>query len=420
MSSSSQVTRRAALGYLGAAAAAAPALAAPQEPKKPREPREPKPAKPAPTAPKPGEGDSTGGYASNGMPTIETGAMFALVIDADTGFTMLDKNADQRMYPASMTKMMTAHIIFEKLKRNELRMEDEFSVSENAWRKGGSKMFIEVGSRVKLSDLLRGIVISSGNDACIAVAEGIAGSEESFADLMNKKARDLGMTNSQFRNPTGWPDPNHWTTCRDLAILAKSTIEHYPEYYSIYAEREFTYNNIRQANRNPLLSENLGADGLKTGHTDEAGFSLTGSAVRDGRRVIIVINGLRSMKERSVESKRLTDWAFREFDTVAVFKAGDVIDEAGVALGEAKTVPLITPNTVKVTLPRRSKSELKVTLRYNAPLSAPVAYGQAVGTLVATAPAIQPREIPVVAGASVAALGFFGRIGARLSAKFGG
>ncbi|MFD2262575.1 D-alanyl-D-alanine carboxypeptidase family protein [Lacibacterium aquatile] len=352
---------------------------------------------------------------ARGFPLIETGAEFAYIIDATTGAVLLDKNGSQRMYPSSMTKIMTAYLVFEKLKKGELKLEDELTVSEKAWRMGGSKMFIEVGTRVKILDLLHGAVISSGNDACVALAEGLAGSEEAFAEQMTRKARELGMMDTNFRNASGWPDPDHWTTSHDLAVLAYATIRDFPDLYQMYADRQFTFNGIKQDNRNPLLASLAGSDGLKTGHTEIAGYGLTASAVREGRRLIMVINGLKSMRDRAQESERLMSWAFREFDNYALFKPGDVVEEVPVWLGQAKTVPVSVQQQSVVTLPRRLRKDMQVSVKYESPVKAPVQQGQEIGQLVVTTPNLPPIQLPLVAAQSVGELGLFGRVGAAVN-----
>jgi D-alanyl-D-alanine carboxypeptidase (penicillin-binding protein 5/6) len=348
--------------------------------------------------------------------TIETQAREAFLVDFDTGVVLLDKNADQLMPPSSMSKLMTAYMVFERLKDNRLSLDDELTVSEKAWRMGGSKMFVEVGNQVRVEDLLRGVIVQSGNDACIVLAEGLAGSEEAFADQMTEKARELGMTQSTFRNSTGWPDPNHLMTARELAILSKRIIQDHPEYYHYYAEKEFTWHEIRQGNRNPLLYRNIGADGLKTGHTEDAGYGLTASAVQNERRLILVVNGLPSMQARADESDRLLSWGFREFDNYALFKAGDTVDEAPVWLGAEETVPLVIASDLKVTLPRSDRNGMQVAVVYDSPIPAPVPAGQEIAKLRVTWPGGVPVEVPLQAGRDVEQLGAFGRIAA--SVKF--
>ncbi len=360
---------------------------------------------------------ATSGTASG----IDTEARAAYVIDFRTGAVLLDKNSDARIPPASMSKMMTYYTVFSYLKEGKATLEDMLPVSEKAWRTQGSKMFVPLGGRVKIEDLLRGVIIQSGNDACIVLAEGLAGSEQAFVDEMNKKAQEIGLTGSHFTNVTGLPDPDHYMTARDLANLAKHIITDYPEFYKFESERDFTYNGIKQGNRNPLLYKDFGADGLKTGHTDEAGYCLTASAVRDNRRIIMVLAGLPSMKARATESERLIEWAFREFGGYALYKAGDTVDDAEVWLGATAKVPLTVSSDAVVTIPRRSRKDMKVTAVYDRPIKAPIAQGQPVGKLVVTVPGQTQTEFPLVAANSVERLGAMGRVGAALSyLVFGG
>ena len=351
-----------------------------------------------------------GVLASPPVSAIETTAREAFLIDATTGRVLLDKNSDVSMPPASMSKIMTTYMVFERLKDGRLALDDELLVSEKAWRKQGSKMFVEVGKMARVEDLLRGVIVQSGNDACIVLAEGLSGTEEAFAEEMTRKAREIGLTGSTFANSTGWPDPNQRMTARDLAILAKRIIEDFPEYYHYYAETEFTYGGIRQMNRNPLLYKSLGADGLKTGHTEEAGYGLTASVIEGERRIILVLNGLGSQKARSEESARLIGWAMREYDNYTLFKPGETVDEAPVWLGEAANVALVMPEGVTVTLSRKARRDMRVTVVYDAPIPAPLRAGQEVARLVVNAPGEEPVEFPLMAGADVERLGVFGRI----------
>jgi len=347
--------------------------------------------------------------------TIETQARQAFIVDMMTGAVLLEKNADEIMPPSSMSKVMTVHMLFEKLQKGEVKLTDEFPVSERAWRIQGSKMFVPLGSRVKVEDLIRGIVIQSGNDACVVVAEALAGSEEAFAEQMTKKGRELGLTKTVFKNSSGWPHPEHVTTARELALIAKHTIEAFPEHYKYYAELNYTFNGIRQGNRNPLLYKPLGADGLKTGHTEAAGYGLTASVKRGDRRIIMVVNGLPSMKARAQETENLIDWAFREYENYALFKAGEAVQNATVWLGESKTVPLIAAEDLVVTLPRRARQGMKVTAVFQEPIQTPIQKGQVAGKLVVAAPGVPSKELSLLAGESVAQLGPAGRIGAAVS-----
>ncbi|MEQ8604077.1 MAG: D-alanyl-D-alanine carboxypeptidase family protein [Marivibrio sp.] len=346
--------------------------------------------------------------------SLETSARQALLVDLSTDTELLSVNPDQRMYPASMTKLMTAYLVFERLQNGTLSLDDAFTVSEKAWRKGGSKMFVEVGDRVKVEDLLRGIIIQSGNDATIVVAEGISGSEEAFAREMTAKAREIGMENTQFRNASGWPDPQHYTTARDLAILAESLIERFPEYYHLYSQTEYTYHEITQQNRNPLLYRNVGADGLKTGYTEESGYGLVASAAREDRRLLMVVNGLDSARERAQEAERLIDWGFREFGAYDLFQAGEVVDEIPTWLGQRGVVPVIIDRDVSVTLRRNVRDDMTVTLITDRPLAAPIEAGQTVGEVRVEAPGLKPVSAPVKAAQSIEKLGTFGRVQAAL------
>lgn len=334
----------------------------------------------------------------------------ATIVDYATGTVLLEKNADQQMPPSSMSKLMTIYMLFEQLADGRLNMNDTFTVSKKAWKMGGSKMFVEVGKQVRVEDLVRGIVVQSGNDACIVVAEGLAGNEAAFADQMNAKAKELGMTGSNFVNASGWPHPEHYVTAADLAILARRLIGDFPQYYRFFSEKSFTYSNIKQGNRNPLLYRNMSADGLKTGHTEAAGYGLVGSAKRGDQRLILVVNGLKSVNQRSRESERLINWAFREFGTYALFKAGEVVSDAGVWLGVEETVPLVLPDGLTVIMSRKSRQDMKVSVSYRGPLNAPIAKGQAVATLKVSAPGFRTVEQPLLAAQDVARLGAFSRL----------
>ena len=350
---------------------------------------------------------------------IEVVARQAILMDMATGAVLFEKNADEPAPPASMSKMMTAYMVFERLLDGRLSLDDTFLVSETAWRKGGAKsgsstMFLDPGKRVRVEDLLRGIIVQSGNDASIVIAEGLSGSEQAFAEEMTQRGRQLGLTNSVFKNATGWPDPGHVMSARDLAILARRTIEDFPEFYHYYAERNFTYNGIRQINRNPLLYKDMGADGLKTGHTTESGYGLTGTVKRGDRRLILVVNGLPTKKARSREPKRLFEWGFREFQNYALLKAGDVVADANVWLGKEATVPLVIDKDLMITLARKARPKMKVKAVFEGPIPAPVAMGTEIARLIVTVPGEETVQVPLVAGAEVERLGLLGRLGAAL------
>lgn len=345
---------------------------------------------------------------------IDTPARNAYVLDLATNTILLSKQADVPMPPASMSKLMTIYMVFERLKKGSLNLDDTFLVSEKAWKKGGSKMFVKVGDRITVSDLLRGIIVQSGNDACIVVAEGLGGSEAAFAEMMTRRATEIGLTNSRFANATGWPDPNQFMSARDLAELSRLLVMQFPELYKIFNEKTFTYSKIKQSNRNPLIYRDIGADGLKTGHTEDAGYGLTASAVRDDRRIVMVLNGLGSVRQRSQESLRVMEWAFRTFKPYALFKKNEVITKADIWLGSAPSVDLVVPEGLKLTLSRDARTKMKVVVRMNNPVAAPVRKGQQIATLVVSAPNFKTREIPLMAAQNVDQLGFMGRIGAAI------
>ena len=346
---------------------------------------------------------------------LETSAKQAILLDFDSSVVLYSKNANDLMPPASMTKMMTIYLLFERLNEGRLALDDEFLVSRKAWQKGGSKMFVEVGKRVRVEDLIRGIVIQSGNDATIVAAEGLEGSEEAFAREMTMRARDLGMSNTTFRNASGWPDPEHRTSARDLAILAEATIRNFPEMYRYYAEREFTYSRILQRNRNPLLGRFQGADGLKTGHTEAAGYGLTASATKKGRRLILVLNGLPSERARRLESQRILNWGFREFGNYKLFETNEEIASAGVWLGKASHVPLLAKQGILMNLERKYRKSLKVQIHHEAPVPAPIKKGARLGEIIVEVADRNPIKIPLIAGETVERLGPSGRLSAALS-----
>ncbi len=351
----------------------------------------------------------------------ENSARQAIIMDFDTGAVLYEKNAEERMPPSSMSKTMTVYMVFKALKEGRLKLDDAMAVSERAWRMQGSKMFVPLGERVKVEDLLRGVIVQSGNDACIVLAEGLGGTEDGFAEQMNAEAKRIGLTASNFTNSHGWPDPKHYTTARDLAVLARRLIGDFPEHYRYFKEIEFTYGvdakgtPIRQGNRNPLLYRNTGADGIKTGHTEDAGYGLAASAVREGRRIVIVFNGWPSMRVRAEESERMLDWAYREFNNYTVFKAGQQVDRADVWMGEAPTVGLVASKDIIVTLPRKLRPQMEARIVFDAPVPAPVLKGAAIGLVRVTAPGVTPIEVPIVAEADVPRLGFAGRIAAAVT-----
>ncbi len=346
---------------------------------------------------------------------ITTPADYALIMDYQTGDVLFSKNAETPTAPASMSKLMTVAIVFEKIKAGALSVTDEFYVSEKAWRMEGSKMWVRVDTKIQIQDLLRGVIVQSGNDACIVIAENIAGTEQAFAKLMTQKAREWGMKDSTFANASGWPDPNQKMSMRDLGILARKIISEYPEFYEMFSEQEFVWENIRQSNRNPLLDAFGGADGLKTGHTEESGYGLVGSAVKGDDRRIIVINGLDSNKARTNEARRLMQISFSDFATKSFFKPGDIVGEAQVFGGKAKSVPLITRDDIEMIVHRSQLEDVKATLVYEGPVAAPIVEAQQIGFIKLTHPDGGASEYPLFAGRRVSEVGFFGRVG--LAAK---
>ena len=356
------------------------------------------------------------------MPTgaveITSTAKQAYITDFLSGKVLFSKNADEPMKPASMAKIMTVFVAFQRIVDGSLKMDDEFVVSTKAWKKGGSRTFLEVGSKVTVSDILHGIIVQSGNDAAIVMAEGISGTENAFADEMNFWAKKIGMNNTNFRNSTGWPDPDLTTTAKDLNILTTELIrrfpaDKYPELYPIFAKREFTYNKIRQPNRNPLIYGNGKADGLKTGHTQESGYGLVGSTVRDGQRVIMVLNGMTSKKQRTIESKRLMDLMFREFQNYRFFDKGQVVDKANVWLGDKPTVDLVLNEPLHLILSYQERRGTKLSVQWLDPIPAPIKKGDKLGTLTLDMNG-ETRKLALHAAQNVQVLGMFDRVSAAI------
>ncbi len=337
---------------------------------------------------------------------FQTAAAHAILIDADSGSVLFEKGADDLIPPASLSKLMTAEVVFNELKQGRRKPTDEFIVSTGAWRRGGapsrtSSMFLPIHSRVSIDNLLHGVIIQSGNDACIVLAEGISGTESTFAELMTKRARELGLSKSTFGNSTGLPDPRQLMTSRELAKLAQHIIQTYPEHYKYYGEREFTWGKIRQFNRNPLLAMNIGADGLKTGFTKEAGYGLVGSAVQIGLRLIVVVNGLRSDKERADEGKKLLEWGFHNFQSGLLFAEGQEISQAKLYGGEKGHVPLTAARAVRLMVPRGTREKIIARVVYTGPVPAPVQQGQRIGMLKVWRGDFLVLEMPLQAAANV-------------------
>jgi D-alanyl-D-alanine carboxypeptidase (penicillin-binding protein 5/6) len=357
--------------------------------------------------------------------TIETAAKQAIIVDYNTGSTLLEKNADELMTPSSMSKLMTVYLVFDALKQGRIKFSDTMPVTETAWKKhyktDESLMFLPINSNPTVEELLKGVIIQSGNDACSVLAEGLAGSEEAFAEQETKRGREIGLQHSTFRNASGVPAPDHKMTARDLSVLATHLINDFPDYYPIFSEKSFTYNGIKQDNRNPLIwGEIPGADGLKTGHTEEAGYGEVGSVQRNGRRIVLVLNGLSSIKQRAEESQKLAEWAFREFDDYHVYKAGEVLGEVPVTDGIALTVPMVIEKPVDLTLQRIAHNDMKTNVTHLDAVSAPVKKGQEVGKATISVPGRPDQVVPLVAAADVEALGFMGKLRRKFSHLIGG
>jgi serine-type D-Ala-D-Ala carboxypeptidase (penicillin-binding protein 5/6) len=331
----------------------------------------------------------------------------AILIEATSGSVLFEKNADELRAPSSMMKLMTAEVVFHAIKQGDIKLSDEYRISENAWRKGGapsgtSTMFAALNSKVSVDDLLHGALIQSGNDACIALAEGIAGNERTFAtDNMTKRARELGMTKSTFANSNGLPDPGNKMTVRELANLARSIIQTYPEFYKLFGEKEFTWNKIKQPNRNPLLNSLEGADGLKTGYTKEGGYGMVGSAVQNGTRLIAVVNGLEDSDDRASEAKKMLEWGYRNFEVRTLFAAQQPVGFAKVFGGDSGSVKLSSPDPIKVMVQKNGTDKLIARIVYNGPIRAPVASGQQVGVVKVWRGTNIAMEAPVYAAEAV-------------------
>ena len=358
--------------------------------------------------------------ASSDVPTV---ADYVFVTDFSSGRVLMEKQHDLPMKPASMAKIMTTYIVFDRIAEGSLALSDQFVVSEKAWKMGGSRSFLQAGRSYSLDELLHGVIVQSGNDAAVVIAEGISGSEENFVAEMNMTATKLGMTNTRFTNATGWPHPELTTTAEDLGILATALIrnfpaETYPNLYPIFSKKTYTLNKIKQGNRNPLLygksAANNGVDGLKTGYTSESGYGLVASAERDGQRVIMVLNGMKSKKERSSESRRLIDFIFREYRNYNFFTSGEVIDQAEVWLGEARHVSLVLEDGFSKVLSRSERAKTELVVNWSGPVPAPIAKGQKIGELIIRTDGKTTDTLPLLAAEDVRQLGMLDRIGEAL------
>ncbi len=339
---------------------------------------------------------------------FQSQAPFAFLLDSDSGAVLYEKAADEPMVPASMAKIATALVAFQEIGAGRLNLDSEIGISENAWRKGGAPargttMFALVHSRIKLSDILQGLIVQAGNDAAIALAEAIAGDETTFGRMMTERVRALGLIRSVFRNATGMPDPEQRVTAREMALLANHIVKTYPELYRYFGQKEFTWNKIRQVNRNPLLTMEIGADGLQTGDLEESGYGLVGSAVENGQRLIVVVNGLKTGRDRAAEARKLIEWGFRAFEKRQLFGDGEVVGEASVYGGEKGRVALRTRGAVSLLLPRGTGERLSARIVYRGPLSVPVQEGAAVAQLVVSRGEVKTLEIPLYAAETVKA-----------------
>lgn len=358
--------------------------------------------------------------ASSDVPTV---AEYVFVTDFNSGRVLMAKQQDLPMKPASMAKIMTTYVVFDRIAEGSLALSDQFVVSEKAWKMGGSRSFLQAGRSYSLDELMHGVIVQSGNDAAVVIAEGISGSEENFVAEMNMTATKLGMKNTRFTNATGWPHPDLTTTAEDLGILATALIrdfpvETYPDLYPIFGKKTYTLNKIKQGNRNPLLygksAANSGVDGLKTGYTSESGYGLVASAERDGQRVIMVLNGMASKKERSSESRRLMDFIFREYRNYNFFASGEVIDQAEVWLGEARHVSLVVEEGVSKVLSRSERAKTELSVSWSGPVPAPISKGQKIGELILKTDGQITDRLPLLAAEDVRQLGMLDRIGEAL------
>jgi D-alanyl-D-alanine carboxypeptidase (penicillin-binding protein 5/6) len=336
----------------------------------------------------------------------DTDAPTAILIEAGSGSVLFEKNADELRAPSSMMKLMTVELVFDALTRGDIKLTDEYRVSENSWRKGGapagaSTMFAAINSRVPVADLLRGAIIQSGNDSCMILAEGIAGGEAAFAEKMTARARALGMPKSTFANSNGLPDAGNKMTVRELGVLARHIVRTYPEFYKLFGEREFTWNKIRQQNRNPLLATLDGADGFKTGYTKDGGYGMVGSAIRDGMRLIVVINGLDDPDDRATEAKKLLEWGFKNFEARTLFAADQTVGFAKVFGGESRSVALSAKEPVKVMVQKNGTDKLIARVVYKGPVRAPIEPGQPVGVIKVWRGANIAVETPLYTAAAV-------------------
>ena len=346
---------------------------------------------------------------------ITTSAKYALIVDYETGNVLYEKESNKRISPASMSKLMTLYILFEAIQDGSIDLDSEFLVSKKAWKKGGSRMFLEPATRVKVLDLIRGIIIQSGNDACIVVAEGLSGSEELFAEMMNIKAREIGLISSNYTNSTGWPDDNHYMSLIDLATLSKRIIYDFPEFFYLFKEKEYTFNDISQNNRNPLLYSYKHSDGLKTGYTEESGFALSSTAKKGNRRLILILSGMKSMKERRKEAIKLFEWAFREYTNINLFADEESIIEADVWLGKKAIIDLYSKENIVLTVKRKNIKDFKAKVIYDSPIPAPIYKDREYAKLVISNTVKGNLVYPLFAKEEIEKAGIFKKISSAIS-----
>ncbi len=346
--------------------------------------------------------------------SIETKAKQLLLFDVETNTIIFEKNADELMSPSSMSKIMTLYLLFKKIDEGEFSLEDEFEVSKKAWKKGGSRMFLNLYSKVKVEDLIRGIIVQSGNDACIVIAEGVSGSEEMFVEELNSLAKEIGLNNSHFKNSTGWPDPEHLMTSRDLLTLSLRTIKDYPEFYHYYAEKEFVYNKIKQLNRNPLLFSNSYADGLKTGHTSLGGYGLVSSVKKNDRRLILILNGLKTNISRKKESEKLIKLGFNQFKNINIADKNEMIKKTPVWGGTKKLLEMYSQEKISITVPKKIKKKNKLFIKYHSPLLAPIKKDQIVGEFIIKKENEILKKFNLYSREEIKKLNFFGKVAENL------
>ncbi len=345
-------------------------------------------------------------YLEQNVAGVATIAKQAIIVEAQTAEVLYAKQADKVMPTSSMSKVLTMYVVFEAIKSGKLKLDDVVVVSRNAWKQKGSRMFIRDREKVKVEDLIRGVIVQSGNDAAVALAEAVSGNEEAFVGEMNEVARKLGMARSHFANATGLPDPNHYSTAQDLAKLAIALLQNHSESYHYYSEKSFTHNKIKQGNRNPLLYRDMGVDGIKTGHTEAAGYGLIGSSLRDGRRIITIVNGLKSKQERADEPAKLIEWAYREYGLYRLLKSQDSVGEAKIWLGESDKISVAAAHDLVKSLPRSIVDKAEISLHIDSETEAPIQKGQQLGKVVIEIPGLDNIEVPLVSVQEVQRVGF--------------